>query len=85
MTHCDINYIGDIENYVSTKNIGKLSMTTVTLYINNNKPIAVDIHNAKRIEDAAFYSNEDIKNEYSFNRVSLLFSTISDASLGSFV
>ena len=62
MTHCDINYVGDIENYVSTKNIGKLSMTTVTLYINNNKPTAVDIHNAKRIEDAAFYSNEDIKN-----------------------
>ena len=64
MTHCDINYVGDIENYVSTKNIGKLSMTTVTLYINNNKPTAVDIHNAKRIEDAAFYSNEDIKNRY---------------------
>ena len=62
MTHCDINYIGDIENYVSTKNIGKLSMATVSLYINNNKPIAVDIHNAKRIEDAAFYSNEDINN-----------------------
>lgn len=62
MTHCDINYVGDIENYVSTKNIGKLSMTTVTLYINNNKPIAVDIHSAKRIEDAAFYCNEDIKN-----------------------
>ena len=60
MTHCDINYVGDIENYVSTKNIGKLSMTTVTLYINNNKPTAVDIHNAKRIEDAAFYCNEDI-------------------------
>lgn len=58
MTYCDINYIGDIENYVSTKNIGNAN---VTLYINNNKPIAVDIHTAKRIEDAVFYSNEDIK------------------------
>lgn len=58
MTHCDINYIGDIENYVSTKNIGNAN---VTLYINNNKPIAVGIHTAKRIEDAVFYSNEDIK------------------------
>ena len=58
MTHCDINYIGDIEYYVSTKNIG---MANITLYINNNKPIAVDIHTAKRIEDAVFYSNEDIK------------------------
>lgn len=58
MTHCDINYIGNIENYVSTKNIGTAN---TTLYINNNKPITVDIHNAKRIEDAVFYSNEDIK------------------------
>lgn len=58
MTHCDINYIGNIENYVSTKNIGTAN---TTLYINNNKPITVDIRNAKRIEDAVFYSNEDIK------------------------
>ena len=58
MTHCDINYIGNIENYVSTKNIGTAN---TTLYINNNKPITVDIHNAKHIEDAVFYSNEDIK------------------------
>ena len=58
MTHCDINYIGNIENYVSTKNI---STANTTLYINNNKPTTVDIHNAKRIEDAVFYSNEDIK------------------------
>lgn len=66
MTNCDINYIGDIENYVSTKNIGQLSSklrtVTTTLYINNNKPILVDIHNAKHIEDAAFYGNKDIKN-----------------------
>lgn len=58
MTHCDINYIGNIENYVSTKNIGTAN---TTLYINNNKPITVGIHTAKRIEDAVFYSNEDIK------------------------
>lgn len=61
MINCDINYIGDIENYVSTKNIGQLSMANTALYINNNKPIAIDIHNAKRIEDAVFYSNEDVK------------------------
>ena len=99
MTNCDINYIGDIENYVSTKNIGQLSsklrIVTTTLYINNNKPILVDIHNAKRIEDAAFYSNKDIKNlksgkqiEYigwnAFNNCKNLSEIIYDGSIDQF-
>lgn len=99
MTNCDINYIGDIENYVSTKNIGQLSsklrIVTTTLYINNNKPISVDIHNAKHIEDSAFYGNKDIKNlklgkqiEYigwnAFNNCKNLSEIIYDGSIDQF-
>ena len=62
MTNFDINYVGSIDKYVSTKNIGQLSIATTTLYINNSKLTLVDIHTAKHIEDLAFYSNEDIKN-----------------------
>lgn len=62
MTNRDINYVGSIDNYVSTKNIGQLSAITTTLYINNSKLTVVDIHTAKHIEDLTFYSNEDIEN-----------------------
>ena len=61
MAKCDINYIGSIDNYISTKNIGQLSTLTTTLYINGSKPVIIDIHSAKRIEDATFYCNEDVE------------------------
>ncbi len=56
MTNCDVEYIGDVDSYVSTKNIGQLAFVTTTLSINNAKPVVVDIHSAKRIEDQVFYS-----------------------------
>lgn len=51
MTNCDVEYVGDVDSYVSTKNIGQLAFVTTTLSINNAKPVVVDIHSAKRIED----------------------------------
>ena len=56
MTNCDVQYVGDVDNYVSTKNIGQLASATTTLLINNAKPVVIDIHSAKRIEDLVFYS-----------------------------